>query len=416
MKRWQIANYRQAFQFKSFRLFWSGFTFSVLGDAMTRTALTWFVYKTTNSVKALGLLTLFYTGPVIVGGLLAGWLLDRFDRRYVILADNLIRGVVVALIPFLYARGQLALWHVYTVAGFYGALMMIPLAGGPALIPDLVPKRYLDTANALETLSFTLASVLGPPLAGMLISRVGAPNVVIVDALTYFVFALAILYVKLPKKDAIPSLVAKATYRLKDALQLLIQNKILLSTTLMFMTFNLGLGLMLVWLPIYADRVLGGGAELYGILVGFIAVGEVSSSIVVGGLIFSLSLGVLICLSQFLAGVSLSLLLFRYGTWWAILSLALLGLFQAPLTIWAQTLRMQIIPEKLRGRTFALLRTLMQSASPVGGIIAGFLLPVVGIFTMIGLSVGLMGVPGLLGYRVKDLRLGGKTPVEDQVS
>jgi hypothetical protein len=73
-------------------------------------------------------------------------------------------------------------------------------------------------------------------------------------------------------------------------------------------------------------------------------------------------------------------------------------------TIWAQTLRMQIIPERLRGRTFALLRTLMQGANPVGGIIAGFLLPVVGIPAMISLSVVLIGTPGLLGYRVRDLR------------
>ena len=413
MKRWQFANYRQAFQHRSFRLFWLGFTFSILGDTMTQTALTWFVYERTNSAKALGLLTLFYTGPVILGGMLAGWLLDRFDRRYVILADNLIRGVAVTLIPFLYIRGELALWHVYAVAVIYGGLMMIPLAGAPALIPDLVPNRYLDTANALETLSFTLASVIGPPLAGLLITRVGAPNVVIFDALTYFAFALVILSVRLPKKEAVLSSAARATYRIKDAAQLLTRNKILLSTTLMFMTYNLGLGLMLVWLPIYADRVLGGGPELYGILLGSIAVGEVISSILAGGLIFSLSIGVLICLAQFLAGVSLSLLLVKHDSWWAILSLTLLGLFQAPLTIWAQTLRMQIIPEKLRGRTFALLRTLMQSASPVGGIIAGFLLPVAGIFTMIGFSVSLMGTPGLLGYKVKDLRLGGKPPAEN---
>ena len=260
-----------------------------------------------------------------------------------------------------------------------------------------------------------MASVIGPPLAGLLISRVGAPNVVIVDALTYFAFALTIVFVKLPKNDLIRSSVTNRVYRLKDALQLLIQNKILLSTTLMFMTYNLGLGIMLVWLPIYADRVLGGGAELYGILLGFIAAGEVISSILAGGVIFSLSLGILICLAQFLAGVSLGLLLLKHDTWWAILSLTLFGFFQAPLTIWAQTLRMQIIPEKLRGRTFALLRTLMQSANPAGGIIAGFLLPVAGIFTMIGLSVGLMGTPGLLGYRVKDLRLGDKTPSKDPV-
>jgi MFS family permease len=415
MKSWQIGNYRQVFQFKSFRLFWLGFTFSILGDTMTRVALTWFVYETTKSAQALGLLTLFYTGPVIVGGLLAGWLLDRFDRRQVILVDNLLRGSVVALVPLLYTSGQLALWHVYAVAAIYGGLMMIPLAGGPALIPNLVPKRYLDTANALETLSFTLASVIGPPLAGLLIAKIAAPNVVVIDTITYFAFALALMGVKLPQKEALPSAVTNTPYRLKDAVQLLLHNKILLSTTLMFMAFNLGFGLMFVWLPIYADRVLGGGVALYGILLGFIAAGEVISSILVGGLTFSLSLGVLICLAQFLAGVSLGLLFLKQETSWVTVSLTLFGLFSAPLTIWAQTLRMQIIPETLRGRSFALLRTLMQSTNPVGGVIAGFLLPVVGIPAMISLSVVLIGTPGLLGYSVRDLRLGDKTPTKDPV-
>ena len=84
--------YRQIFQNRSFRRFWIGFTFSVLGDAMTRVALTWFVYEATGSAEALGWLMLCYTGPIIVGGLLAGALLDRFDRRKVMLVDNVVRG------------------------------------------------------------------------------------------------------------------------------------------------------------------------------------------------------------------------------------------------------------------------------------------------------------------------------------
>ena len=76
MNNWQMGRYQQVFQFKSFRMFWLGFTFSTLGDIMTQVALTWFVYETTNSARALGFLTLFYTGPVILGGLSAGWLLE----------------------------------------------------------------------------------------------------------------------------------------------------------------------------------------------------------------------------------------------------------------------------------------------------------------------------------------------------
>ena len=415
MNNWQLDQYRQVFQYKSFRRFWLGFTFSTLGDVMTQVALTWYVYETTNSARALGILTLFYTGPVILGGLWAGWLLDRFDRRRVILVDSLLRGGIVMLVPVLHATGQLALWHIYAVAAVYGGLMMIPLAGGPALVPDLVSNNHLSTANALETLSFTLTGVIGPPVAGVLIANIGAPYVVIFDAITYFAFALALVGVRLAKPESTRAVVVEQSYHLKDAFRLLFGNAILLSTTLMFMIFNLGFGLMLVWLPVYSDRVLHGGPELYGILLGFVAVGEMLSSILAGGLTFALSLGTLICLAQFLAGVALSLLLLRQDIGWVIFSLTLFGLFHAPLTIWAQTLRMQIIPEALRGRTFALLRTLMQAASPVGGVLAGFLLPIVGIPAMIGLSATLIGIPGLFGYRVKELRSGNASLTRDPV-
>lgn len=119
MSQWQAKNYRTIFQNASFRRFWFGFTFSAVGDAMTRIALIWFVYQSTGSPQAIGILLLCYTGPVVVGGFVAGALLDRFDRRIVMLIDNGFRGTVVALIPFLYYSGHLALWHLYLVAGVW---------------------------------------------------------------------------------------------------------------------------------------------------------------------------------------------------------------------------------------------------------------------------------------------------------
>src|SRR5438067_4484042 len=191
-----MERYRQIFRQGSFRRFWLGFTFSVLGDAMTRVALTWYVYEATRSARAVGWLMLCYTGPIVVGGLLAGVLLDRFGRRNVMLADNVVRGAAVATLPLLAALGRLALWHVYAVAAIYGLLMMISLAGGPSLVPALVGGDQLATANALEMLSFTLGGVVGPPLAGLLIPAVGAPNVVLVDAVSYAAFALALATVR----------------------------------------------------------------------------------------------------------------------------------------------------------------------------------------------------------------------------
>lgn len=82
----------------------------------------------------------------------------------------------------------------------------------------------------------------------------------------------------------------------------------------------------------------------------------------------------------------------------------LFGFVSAPLTIWAQTLRMKIIPSALRGRTFALLRMLMQSTNPAGGVVAGFLLPLLSFPIMIVLSASVIAIPGLLGYQVRELR------------
>jgi MFS family permease len=77
----EINRYRNIFQARAFRRFWTGYTVSLLGNAMTRVALTWYVFEKTGSPQALGLLTVVYTAPVFVGGLLAGVILDRYDRR-----------------------------------------------------------------------------------------------------------------------------------------------------------------------------------------------------------------------------------------------------------------------------------------------------------------------------------------------
>jgi MFS family permease len=398
-----IDRYRAVFANRSFRIFWSGFSFSVLGDGMTRVALIWFVYSATGSARAVGTLLLCYTGPIIVGGLMAGVLLDRFDRRKVMIADNLTRGAVIALIPLLHALGRLALWHAYVAAGVYGLLMMISLAGGPSLVPSLVPDEHLATANALEMLSFTLGGVIGPPLAGLLIAIIGAPNVLIIDVVSYALFALALSRVRLAPRPVAAQAAGQA-YNLGHAVRLLLGNRILLATTSMFLSFNVGRGLLLVCLPILANRTLGGGAALYGILLGAEAAGEVTSSLLAGGMSPRLPLGASICLSQLCAGAALLVILATRNILGALVGLALYGLCSAPLTIWAQTLRMRIIPERLRGRAFALLRTLMQSGTPIGGALGGILLPLIGIPAMLALAAGIVGAPGLIGTQVRELR------------
>src|SRR5437870_3435039 len=137
---------------------------------------------------------------------------------------------------------------------------MVSLAGIPAMIPWLVAESQLTTANALEILSYTIAGIAGPALAGVLIELIGAPATVLVDVASYLLFALAILGVRLAPL-AVPA-VAKASQGLSAAIALLVGNPVLLAITAMFIGFNIGMGAMNVWLPIYVQEDLDGGSAL----------------------------------------------------------------------------------------------------------------------------------------------------------
>lgn len=404
MAKLQFNAYRDILKNRNFLLFWSGFTLSSVGDSLTRVALTWFVFEETNSPQALGILTIAYTAPILIGGFIAGPLLDRFSPRRVMVVDNLIRGLSFAALPFLHALGLLEIWHVYVFAAIYGSLMMVSLAGGPTLIPSLVNRDQLETANAMETLSFTLSNVIGPPLAGLLIVWIGTANIIILDAISYFLFAFMLIGISAAQSPHTAVENKSDSLSLMSAVRLMIANKILLSTTLMFMAFNVGLGALTVFLPLVSDRIAPGSSQVFGALLGALALGEVLSAGLAGSLRMNLSLGVRIALAQMLSGLSLALLVLQASFWAAASGLFLLGFFSAPLTIWAQTLRMRIIPVEMRGRTFALLRTLMQGATPLGGALAGFLLPVIGMQLMIGLSSVVISAPGLVGMQVSELK------------
>ncbi len=387
-----------------FRRFWAGLLVSATGDELTKVALVWFVYERTGSAEALGILMLCLTGPIVVGGFVAGWLLDRFDRRLVMTVDNLIRGLALAAVPALHLLGWLEVWHVYVAASVYGLLLMISLAGTPTMILALAPKERLATANALETLAYSLAGVAGPVLAGLLIAGIGAPATVMLDVVSYVLFALILFRLKL----SLPAPVKRASAPIGDAVRLLFGNPILIATTFMFLVYNIGTGSVPVWLPLHVEQTLGGGPELYGILLGIISVGQIGATLAIGQIGGRVRLGLGIALAQTLAGLVLLLVLLAPDATLTGAVFLAWGIAAAPLTPWAQTLRMAIIPEAMRGRAFALLRMLMQSGRPVGGALAGFLLPAIGIAATVGLVGAMTVAGGIAGLLTKPLREAGK--------
>ena len=390
-----MNRYRDLLARRQFRRLWIGSTVSALGDGATWIALSWLVYERTHSPARVGLLVFAYGAPVLVGGLVTGPLLDRFGAVRVMRLDSLFRGGVMASIPVVAAVGAVPLWAVYAVAASYGLLKMVPLAGVPTLIPTLVRPEQLDTANALESLAYGLSGVAAPMLAGVLIAAFGAVNVLVLDAVSFFFFAACLGGVRDERGRSEPG---RASFGLREAVRFMTASPPITMTTLMFASFNVGMGALLVVLPVYATTILDGGATLYAALTSALVAGDLIGSFAVGAVGWRLPLGRSIAAAQTAVGVAFLPMLLEPGTGATFALLFLSGVLTSPLTIWAQSLRMRLIPAQLRGRVFSLLRTIMQAAEPLGGAIGGAVIASGGLVLALAGIATAIGVPGLVGF------------------
>ena len=330
---------------------------------------------------------------MLIGGLLTGPLLDRYGAVRLMRLDSIFRGCLMASVPIVASFGAVPLWTLYAVAASYGLLKMVPLAGVPTLIPSLVPADRLDTANAMESLSYGLSGVVAPLIAGVLIAEVGAVDVLALDALTFFFFAACLSGLRDERHAAEP----EAGYGIRAGIEFIRASAPITLTTLMFASFNVGLGALLVVLPIYATTVLDGGAPLYAALTSALVAGDLVGSFVVGTLSWRRPLGRSIAAAQTAVGIAFLPLLVEPAAGATIGLLFLSGLLTSPLTIWAQTLRMRLIPEELRGRVFSLLRTIMQAAEPVGGALGGAVIASGGLVLALAGIAAAIGAPGAVG-------------------
>jgi len=366
-----MREYLHVLDTADFRRLWLGATVSTLGDGMTFVALSWLVLSRPDGTAHLGLLGICYTAPVLLGGLAAGLLLDRFDKRAVLIADSLVRAAAVASIPLAAALNALPAWLPFAVAATYGLLKMVPLAGFPAAIPQLVDAADLDPANALESLSFSIANVVGPATAGLLITQISAANVLLVDSASFLLFALAAAMVQRPLRPPAAATPAQAGHRgavpsLSASVSTLAKDPVIVATTIAFMAFNVAEGMLMVTAPWLAKNRLPGGPAVLGALLSAVAAGEIAGAAFAGRRQPHRHRLRVIGLAQAAAAAAFLALLATPHQLLVAAGFFAIGLLSAPMTVWAQSLRMRRIPPAQHGRAFATLRTLMQATPPIG--------------------------------------------------
>jgi MFS family permease len=182
---------------RDFRLLWSGMCVSLVGDGIFLVAMAWQVYALSNAPTALASVGIAMTVPTIACLLLGGVVSDRFDRRRVILASDLVRGLAVGAIALLAFAGALELWQLIALVALYGVGTGFFAPAFDAIVPDLLPASQLAQANSLDQfvrpLAFRLA---GPALGGVLVSAFGAGSAFALDSLSFLASAGALLLMR----------------------------------------------------------------------------------------------------------------------------------------------------------------------------------------------------------------------------
>ncbi len=393
-----MSQYWALLRIPDFRKLWTGAVVSLLGDGASWIALSWLAV-TRGGAAALAILGVCYFAPIIVGGALAGKVVDQFSRRWLLVADSLVRAAAMASVPAVAWWHSVPIGQLYAVAAVYGVFKILPIGIVPAVLPDLVPERRLSAAIAMEAVATGAAALVGPVLGGALIPFIGAPRVLAVDAASYLVFAAAVLAMKnrLARPAAAPpgESSARQARSWRPVVSFVRGDPVMLIITIAFTSFNIGMGMLIVAQPWLAHNRLAGGASILGILVATLGAAELAGSIIGGAIRPAARPMLRIGLLQILAGSGL-LLLLGADPFLVVAGQIVCGVPAALLTVSSQSVRYQRTPERLRGRTMTLMRTLMLGAVPVGSVIAGPLLAGGHYAAMVVLAAVLAGAPGVL--------------------
>jgi DHA3 family tetracycline resistance protein-like MFS transporter len=178
---------------------------SLLGDGAFLVAVAWQVYELSNTPTAMSVVGIAMTVPTIAFLLLGGVASDRFDRRSIMVAADLLRALAGMALAVLALSGALEVWHVVLLAALYGTGAAFFAPAFDAVVPDIVPPERLAQANALDQLVRPLVfRMAGPALGGVLVASGGAGLVFALDSASFLFSAITLLFVRIAAKPLRP--------------------------------------------------------------------------------------------------------------------------------------------------------------------------------------------------------------------
>ncbi len=356
----------------NYRLYAGGQIVSLAGTWMQRVAQDWLVLDLSGgSATALGFAAALQFSPTLVLSLWGGVLADRVDKRRALMVLQAGMGLCALVLGVAVVTGVVALWHVYLLCLLLGCFSALDVPVRQAFVPELVGTGQLSNAVALNSLTFNLARIVGPAVAGVLIAVTGTGWVFLINSVSFaaVITGLALMDPgSLHRTEPVP----RAPGQLREGLRYVRSRPDLVAIlTLVFLVSTFGINFYLT-LPLLTRNVFGLGADAYGLLTSLLAVGSVAGAVlaarrasrprlrlVTGS---ALAFGILVVA----AGLMPSYL-------WTGVVVVPLGLAALTFTTAANSAVQLSVEPEMRGRVMGLYILLFLGGTPVGAPLLGLL-------------------------------------------
>ena len=363
----------------------------------------WLVYQSTGSALGTGAVFALYTLPYVLFGAFAGVLIDRFNKRAVMIAADIARGGLVLLVPLAATRSLPA---VYLLSFLMASAAVLFDPCKLAILPELVTKDRLLRANSLLATGENLTEIVGYALAGFVLASMPIATAFRFDALTFMVSAATLMLMpyRAPVRAAAQQTARSFWHELHEGLSFLRHHHALLMNTLLVVTFVAGLGASYPLTFLLAVDVLRAGTRAFGIFEAVIGIGYLAGSLALATLATRVPKGLAMAVGWAAMGVSMVLVAVTGSVWQACVPFALFGLANAVALIALDTWLQDIIPEHLRGRVFGARFTLTQGAYALSVLVGGALAGVFDVRALLIVAGVLMAIPGIAALFVREIR------------
>ena len=362
----------RALRHRNFQLFFSGQLVSLIGTWMQTIAESWLVYRLTGSPLLLGAAVFASQFPVFLMAPLGGIAADRFSRQRLVIGTQISSMILAAIFAAITLTGVVQVWHIFVLAALLGAVNAFDIPARQSFLVDMVGKEDLMNAIALNSSMFNGARIVGPAISGILVARIGEGWCFFANAVSYIAVISGLLRMRVSR----PSRLARSG----PALARLIEGFCFVRNTAPIRVLLLLLGLVslvampyTVLMPLFADRVLHGGARGLGILMGATGVGALLGALTLATRAGFRGLGRWVAFSCGGFGASLVLFSLSRNFWLSAILLLPVGYCMMLQMSSSNTLIQAMVPDELRGRVMALYTMMFMGMAPFGSLFAGAL-------------------------------------------